>query len=138
MASALAQPSASWPGHVTCRHLEPKSGPILALAMSSLSTSHTLAILRGGAGQWRRFAMAVMFLAPCPACGHSVSSYAAACPACGHVLQAQPAPREGLFLQTMNGFTAIVLLGLAGLLFWVLLFGVIAAAALIQSAIAHR
>ncbi len=40
-------------------------------------------------------------LGPCPDCGHAVSRLAEACPNCGRLLR-RPAPREGLFLRTMN------------------------------------
>jgi predicted amidophosphoribosyltransferase len=40
-------------------------------------------------------------LVPCPDCGHLVSQLAEACPSCARPLR-KPAPREGLFLRTMN------------------------------------
>ncbi len=40
-------------------------------------------------------------LAPCPDCGHAVSRLAETCPNCGRLLR-RPAPREGLYLRTMN------------------------------------
>jgi predicted amidophosphoribosyltransferase len=40
-------------------------------------------------------------LVPCPDCGHLVSRLAEACPSCARPLR-KPAPREGLFLRTMN------------------------------------
>jgi predicted amidophosphoribosyltransferase len=40
-------------------------------------------------------------LVPCPDCGHQVSRLAEACPSCARPLR-KPAPREGLFLRTMN------------------------------------
>ena len=40
-------------------------------------------------------------LVPCPDCGHQVSRSAEACPSCARPLR-KPAPREGLFLRTMN------------------------------------
>ena len=40
-------------------------------------------------------------LRPCPDCGHAVSSLAEACPSCARPLR-RSAPREGLFLRTMN------------------------------------
>ncbi len=40
-------------------------------------------------------------LAPCPDCGHAVSTLAEACPGCGRPLR-RPQPREGLYLRTMN------------------------------------
>ncbi len=40
-------------------------------------------------------------LVSCPDCGHTVSRLAEVCPGCGRPLR-QPAPREGLFLRTMN------------------------------------
>jgi hypothetical protein len=49
-------------------------------------------------------------LSPCPDCGKLVSRQAEACPSCGRRLRAEP-PREGLFLRTMNGVTAVALLG---------------------------
>ncbi len=45
--------------------------------------------------------MASSSLIPCPDCGHSVSRLAEACPSCARPLR-KPAPREGLFLRTMN------------------------------------
>ena len=40
-------------------------------------------------------------LVPCPDCGHQVSRLAEACPSCARPLR-KAAPREGLFLRTMN------------------------------------
>ena len=40
-------------------------------------------------------------LVPCPDCGHLVSSQAETCPSCARPIRI-PAPREGLFLRTMN------------------------------------
>jgi predicted amidophosphoribosyltransferase len=45
--------------------------------------------------------MASNTLVPCPDCGHLVSRLAEACPSCARPL-GTPAPREGLFLRTMN------------------------------------
>ena len=49
-------------------------------------------------------------LSPCPDCGHRVSTLAEACPSCARPLR-RPAPREGLFLRTMNQLVALVLWG---------------------------
>jgi predicted amidophosphoribosyltransferase len=64
--------------------------------------------------------MASNALVPCPDCGHQVSRLAEACPSCARSLR-RPAPREGLFLRTMNqavsaalwipAFLVLVLLG---------------------------
>ena len=64
--------------------------------------------------------MASNSLIPCPDCGHLVSGSAGACPSCARPLR-EPAPREGLFLRTMNqavsaafwipAFFVLVLLG---------------------------
>jgi hypothetical protein len=40
-------------------------------------------------------------LVPCPDCGHQVSRLAEACPSCARPLR-KAAPREGLFLRTLN------------------------------------
>ena len=53
--------------------------------------------------------MARIALVSCPACGQQVSSQAVACPSCAQPFRS--APREGLFLRTMNDLTAIVLWG---------------------------
>ncbi len=45
--------------------------------------------------------MASNSLVSCPDCGHQVSRFAEACPSCARPLR-KPAPREGLFLRTMN------------------------------------
>jgi predicted amidophosphoribosyltransferase len=45
-------------------------------------------------------------LVPCPDCGHLVSQLAEACPSCARPLR-KPAPREGLFLRTMNQLVAL-------------------------------
>ena len=47
-------------------------------------------------------------LAPCPDCGHLVSQLAETCPSCARPLR-KPAPREGLFLRTMNLGVAVAL-----------------------------
>jgi hypothetical protein len=47
-------------------------------------------------------------LIPCPDCGHQVSTLAEACPSCARPLR-RPAPREGLFLRTMNVGVALVI-----------------------------
>ena len=49
--------------------------------------------------------MSANSLVPCPDCGHAVSPSAATCPSCARRLRA-PAPREGLFLRTMNQIVA--------------------------------
>jgi len=59
---------------------------------------------------WRA-TMASSNLRPCPDCGHLVSGLAETCPSCGRVLKT-PAPREGLFLRTLNQ--------LVGASFWTL------------------
>lgn len=63
-------------------------------------------------------------LRPCPDCGHSISDLAEACPSCGRPLRAA-APREGLFLRTMNQATALVTWGP------ILLLGILVIVALI-------
>lgn len=45
-------------------------------------------------------------LIPCPDCTHSVSRLAESCPECGRPLR-RPAPREGLFLRTLNQLVAL-------------------------------
>jgi predicted amidophosphoribosyltransferase len=45
-------------------------------------------------------------LGACPDCGHSVSSLAETCPSCARPLR-KPAPREGLFLRTLNQLVAL-------------------------------
>ena len=60
---------------------------------------------------WRRSMSNTLVL--CPECGHQVSRLAEACPSCARPLR-KPAPREGLFLRTMNQTVA------AG--FWIPLF----------------
>jgi len=50
----------------------------------------------------------VTSLAPCPDCGHLVSQRAETCPSCARPLR-KPAPREGLFLKSMNVWVAVVL-----------------------------
>ncbi len=47
-------------------------------------------------------------LHPCPDCGHLVSSLAEACPSCARPLR-RTAPREGLFLRTMNVGVGLVI-----------------------------
>jgi hypothetical protein len=47
-------------------------------------------------------------LAPCPDCGHLVSQLAETCPSCARPLR-KPAPREGLFLRTLNVGVAVVI-----------------------------
>ena len=47
-------------------------------------------------------------LAPCPDCGHQVSQLAETCPSCARPLR-KPAPREGLFLKTLNVGVAVVI-----------------------------
>jgi len=46
-------------------------------------------------------------LVPCPDCGHSISRAAETCPSCGRPLR-KPAPREGLFLRTLNKGVAVL------------------------------
>ena len=59
-------------------------------------------------------------LVPCRDCGHLISQLAEICPSCARPLK-KPAPREGLFLRTMNqGVAAAVLVPL---LFLVVLIG---------------
>jgi len=65
---------------------------------------------RWKAEPWRA-TMASNNLRPCPDCGHLVSGLAETCPSCGRVLKT-PAPREGLFLRTLNK--------LVGASFWTL------------------
>jgi hypothetical protein len=48
-------------------------------------------------------------LVPCPDCGHLLSRLAQACPSCARPLRAA-APREGLFLRTMNQAVAAAVL----------------------------
>jgi len=57
--------------------------------------------------------MASNALVPCPDCGQLVSRLAEACPSCARPLR-RPAPREGLFLRTMNQTVAAA--------FWVPVF----------------
>jgi hypothetical protein len=52
--------------------------------------------------------MASTTLAACPDCQHLVSRLAEACPSCGRPLRS-PAPREGLFLRTLNKGVGLVL-----------------------------
>lgn len=48
-------------------------------------------------------------LIACPDCGYPVSQRAEICPSCARPLRT-PAPREGLFLRTMNQAVAAVVL----------------------------
>ena len=48
-------------------------------------------------------------LAPCPDCGHLISQLAETCPSCARPLK-KPAPREGLFLRTLNQAVAAAVL----------------------------
>ena len=50
-------------------------------------------------------AMASGNLVSCPDCGHQVSRAAETCPSCARPLR-KAAPREGLFLRTMNQLVA--------------------------------
>ena len=61
-------------------------------------------------------------LRPCPDCGHSISDLAEACPSCGRPLRAA-APREGLFLRTMNQGTKLAF----GILLFVVVFPIVSA-----------
>jgi predicted amidophosphoribosyltransferase len=61
-------------------------------------------------------------LRACPDCGHSISDLAEACPSCGRPLKAA-APREGLFLRTMNHGTKLVF----GILLFVVVFPIVIA-----------
>lgn len=64
-------------------------------------------------------------LVPCPGCGHLLSRLAEACPSCARPLRT-PAPREGLFLRTMNQAVAAAVLVPLFLLLVLLGTGVIA------------
>lgn len=63
---------------------------------------------RGAAGSLEPVArtMASNTLVPCPDCGHLVSRAAETCPSCARPLRTA-APREGLFLRTMNQLVAL-------------------------------
>ena len=61
-------------------------------------------------------------LRPCPDCGHSISDLAEACPSCGRPRRAA-APREGLFLRTMNQGTKLAL----GIVLFVVIFPIVIA-----------
>jgi len=50
--------------------------------------------------------MASSALVRCPDCGHQVSRLAETCPSCARPLR-PAAPREGLFLRTMNQLVAV-------------------------------
>lgn len=60
--------------------------------------------------------MASNALVPCPDCGQLVSRLAEVCPSCARPLRT-PAPREGLFLRTMNQAVAAA--------FWIPIFFVL-------------
>ena len=45
-------------------------------------------------------------LVPCPDCGHLLSRQAETCPSCARPLRTS-APREGLFLRTLNQLVAL-------------------------------
>lgn len=53
--------------------------------------------------------MSSSLLVGCPDCGHLVSHRAETCPSCARPLR-KPAPREGLFLRTMNQAMAAAIL----------------------------
>lgn len=50
--------------------------------------------------------MATANLIPCPDCGHMLSRLAETCTSCARPLR-RSAPREGLFLRTMNQLVAL-------------------------------
>jgi hypothetical protein len=78
-----------------------------------------------------RATMASSKLRRCPDCQHPVSGLAETCPSCGRPLRS-PAPREGLFLRTLNQGLALAVWGP------LLILGVLLAVALIARVLWFR